>query len=126
MDQKRHLGGDLPKARMKSASIPPVPAYPLLSFSQPILRGAEKSTSALVSVEHAGKKKQLGMRRRQLRKDEANPGAVGGEFFPQGTQVIRLVPMQLLEIQNKTVPASCQGISDRSPQRSRIHRRNSC
>ena len=67
-------------------------------------------------LEHAGQQDHLGMRRRQLGQDEADARAVGGQLFSQRTQVVHLVPLELLQVQHQAALAPRQGITDSLPQ----------
>ena len=57
-----------------------------------------RSRSTPVMFKHAGQQDHLGMRRCHFGQDEADARAVGDQLFSKRTQVLRLVPLELLQV----------------------------
>ena len=59
----------------------------------------------LVVVKHAGNQQQFGMRRGKFWQYHPDTGAVSSELLTQRTEVFRLVPVQLVQVQHQPVLA---------------------
>ena len=68
----------------------------------------KKDRLVLVMVKHAGNQQQFGMRGGQFWQNHPDARTIGGKLLAQWTEILRFVPVQLVQIQHEPAFAARQ------------------